>query len=82
MFQTLSIIAPGHLGERAESLLSRVEMRNPASPSSNPSHISFAIYHRVFSFWANAADKNKSFGKALQRPMFFLEQLEIQFSCC
>ena len=78
MFQTLSIIAPGHLGERAESLLSREEMRNPASSSSNPSHISLVIYHRVFSCWANAADKNKSFGKALQRPMFLLEQLEIQ----
>ncbi|GAX15724.1 hypothetical protein FisN_3Hu198 [Fistulifera solaris] len=76
IFRLLSSVAPDDLGEQAEYLLSNMEMRNPIS--SDPIHISLAMYHRVIGCWVEVANKKRTTGNAFERCMFLLEQMEIQ----
>jgi hypothetical protein len=76
IFRMLSSVAPDNLGEQAEYVLSNMEMRNPSF--SDPIHISLAMYHRVIGCWVEVANKKRTSGKAFERSMFLLEQMEIQ----
>jgi hypothetical protein len=77
-FRLLTKISPNDMGDRAEDLLSKMEVCRYFSRSTTV-NITLSTYHRVLGCWLESAKSGTS-KNACRRAMKLLEKLEIQSS--
>jgi hypothetical protein len=78
LFRLLMAVKPSDIGDRAEDLLSKLEVCLYFAHSRKDSfEMSLSMYHRVLSCWLEAA-RDPSFTCAPERAWKLLEKLEIQ----
>lgn len=76
LFRLLFALNPVDIGERAEDILSKIEVRRAYSPHNNIP-ISLSTYHRVLRCWLEAAKREET-THAATRAMQLVNRLEVQ----